>query len=55
MQLVYLSITMIFLVGAVAALLISINAHMMKIGKNESLQKQNIKEDDQWEFIKGLY
>jgi hypothetical protein len=51
----YFVIAAIALVFVVAIQLIRMNIYVMKIKKSKELNTVEIKEDNNWEFIKGLY
>lgn len=51
----YLLATIIVLVFILVFQLIRINIYILKIKKSDELNRVVIKEDTDWEFIKGLY
>ncbi len=55
MYITYYVIAAITLVFVIAIQLIRMNIYVIKIKKNKELNQQEIKEDNNWEFIKGLY
>lgn len=55
MYITYFIITIIALIFILAIQLIRMNIYVMKIKKNKELNQVETKEDNNWEFIKGLY
>lgn len=51
----YFVTAIIALVFIVAIQLIRMNVYVLKIKKSKELNQLEIKEDNNWEFIKGLY
>lgn len=51
----YFGTAIIILVFFVVSQLVKLNILVLKIGKHSDLYKKEIKEDKDWEFIKGLY
>ncbi len=51
----YFVLIFIILIAVIAVQLIKLNTNVLKIKKSEHLLLQKIKEDENWEFIKGLY
>lgn len=51
----YFTIAIIALLIVLAIQLIKMNIRVMKIKKTKELNQALIKEDTDWEFIKGLY
>lgn len=51
----YFVIATIALVFIMAIQLIRMNIYIIKIKKSKELNQVEIKEDNNWEFIKGLY
>lgn len=51
----YLIAAVIVLMFVLALQLIRVNIYVMKIKKSDELNRVKIKEDTDWEFIKGLY
>jgi len=51
----YFALIVIVLVFFIFSQLIQLNIMILKINKNPELCKKEIKEDKEWEFIKGLY
>lgn len=51
----YFIVTLIVLAFVILIQLIRMTATVMKINKSKELNQTEIKEDKNWEFIKGLY
>ncbi|HVM88021.1 MAG TPA: hypothetical protein VMT76_07515 [Puia sp.] len=51
----YFIVAMIVFTAVIAVQLIKMSVTVTKLTKNDSLLKEEIKEDTSWEFIKGLY
>jgi hypothetical protein len=51
----YFVLAIIILVFLVVKQLVKLNLLVLKIRKHSDLYKKEIKEDSDWEFIKGLY
>ncbi len=55
MYTVYIVPLIILLIFFISIQLILFNIHVIKLRKSKELNKQRIKEETEWEFIKGLY
>lgn len=51
----YFVIAIIALIFILTIQLIRMNIYVIKIGKSKDLNQKLIKEDSEWQFIKGLY
>jgi cell division protein FtsL len=51
----YFVLIFIALIAVIAVQLIKLNIYVLKMKKSGHLLQQKIKEDENWEFIKGLY
>jgi len=51
----YFIVAIIALAFILAIQLIRMNIYVMKIQKSKELNQTEIKEDNNWEFIRGLY
>jgi hypothetical protein len=52
---IYFVISNIALVFFIVIQLIKMSSFILRMKKNDKLNKEEIKEDKDWEFIKGLY